>query len=525
LCSMKHTKFVHSFLEDSAAVSPEKPALFADEKWHTFRELEATANRLAHHLIKQGLKKGDRVALFMENSMEYVATYYAILKAGGITVALNTENTAKDIAYIAKDCGVRFLVSNERTLRSRGTFAARPQTGEGPKWPSALKHFLVWTAKKGGEALDTSVDMIPLPEAFENEPASSPGVRLIDLDVASIVYTSGSTGKPRGAVLSHINIISNTRSIVDYLELTSEDRIMVVLPFYYIYGKSLLNTHFFVGGSVVIDNRFLYPNVVLKTMQNQGVTGFSGVPSTFTILLRRSNLKAHKFERLRYLTQAGGPMAPVIQKEVAEAFAPAKLFVMYGATEASARLSYLDPSDLPRKWGSIGKAIPNVDLFVADAAGNPLPAGEEGEIVARGSNLMPGYWNHPEETKKVLKNGLYYTGDMGKMDDEGFIFIVGRSRDMIKIGGNRVSAKEIEDAIYEHPEVVEAAVIGIPDDVLGEAPKAFLVVKRSCKESIAEELPGFLQQRLAIYKIPKFYEIRDSLPKSESGKIQKLKLK
>jgi long-chain acyl-CoA synthetase len=300
---------------------------------------------------------------------------------------------------------------------------------------------------------------------------------------------------------------------------------MVVLPFYYIYGKSLLNTHFFVGGSVVIDNRFLYPNVVLQTMQNQGVTGFSGVPSTFTILLRRSNLKTHKFERLRYLTQAGGAMAPVIQKEVVEAFAPAKLFVMYGATEASARLSYLDPGDLPRKWGSIGKAIPNVDLFVADAAGNPLPAGEEGEIVARGSNLMPGYWNHPGETKKVLKNGLYYTGDLGKMDDEGFIFIVGRRKDMIKIGGNRVSAKEIEDAIYEHPEVVEAAVIGLPDDILGEAPKAFLVVKKSCKESIAEELSVFLQQRLAIYKIPKFYEIRDSLPKSESGKIQKLKLK
>ena len=204
-------------------------------------------------------------------------------------------------------------------------------------------------------------------------PEDDPGVRMIDLDVASIVYTSGSTGKPRGAVLSHLNIVSNTRSIVDYLELTSEDRVLAVLPFYYIYGKSLLNTHFFVGGSVVVDNRFLYPNVILQTMREQEVTGFAGVPSTYTILLSRSNLKNLKFPRLRYVTQAGGAMAPSVQKEVAEAFAPARLFVMYGATEASARLSYLDPGDLPRKWGSIGKAIANVELFVADER-RPSPA-------------------------------------------------------------------------------------------------------------------------------------------------------
>jgi acyl-CoA synthetase (AMP-forming)/AMP-acid ligase II len=189
--------------------------------------------------------------------------------------------------------------------------------------------------------------------------------------------------------------MTNTRSIVEYLDLRSNDRIMVVLPFYYIYGKSLLNTHFFVGGSVVIDNRFLYPNVVLQTMIEQNVTGFSGVPSTFTILLHRSNIRSQKFDHLRYVTQAGGAMAPAIQKEVAEVVHPAKLFIMYGATEASARLSYLDPKDLQRKWGSIGKAIPNVELFVADYKGNPLKPGEQGEIVARGANIMQGYWNHP----------------------------------------------------------------------------------------------------------------------------------
>ena len=260
-------------------------------------------------------------------------------------------------------------------------------------------------------------------------------------------------------------------------------------------------------------------------MREQEATGFAGVPSTFTILLSRSSLKSTKFPGLRYVTQAGGAMPPAVQKEVAEAFAPARLFIMYGATEASARLSYLDPRDLPRKWGSIGKAIPNVDLFVADETGAPLGPGREGEIVARGSNIMSGYWNHPEETEKVLRNGLYYTGDIGTTDDEGFLYVVGRSKDMIKIGGNRVSAKEIEEALYEHPAILEAAVIGVPDNVLGEAPKAFIVLKKGTSQDLIEGLPAFLQQHLAVYKIPKLYELRDALPKNDSGKILKLKLK
>ncbi len=193
--------------------------------------------------------------------------------------------------------------------------------------------------------------------------------------------------------------------------------------------------------------------------------------------------------------------------------------------EASARLSYLDPVDLPRKWGSIGKAIRNVELFVADDHGRPLGQGQEGEIVARGANIMSGYWNHPEETEKVLKNGLYYTGDIGVTDEEGFLFVVGRTKDMIKIGGNRVSAKEIEEALHEHPAIIEVAVVGIPDEVLGEAPKAYVVVRDDAKKTILEELPGFLQKHLAVFKIPKIYEIRDALPKNDSGKILKRMLR
>jgi long-chain acyl-CoA synthetase len=550
-------KLVHDFLEDSAARLPDKDAVFYLGKWHKYQEIEERANALAHLLIGLETKKGDRVALFIENSPEYVITYYAILKAGGITVALNTENTAADVGYIVRDCGVRFFVTNEKQFakigqalderrpveqvllwkeagggtraRAIGAPAERPgaliAAGDLRQGPDTS----VANPKPGiatGPMTDSpSVPVLPLPELLGGQSKQKPDAPLTGQDIASIVYTSGSTGKPRGATLSHLNIVSNVQSIVEYLRLTADDRIMVVLPFHYIYGKSLLNTHFAVGGSVVIDNRFIYPAAVLQTMREQAVTGFAGVPSTFTILLNRSLLKGQRFPSLRYVTQAGGAMAPAVQKEVARAFAPAKLFIMYGATEASARLSYLDPADLPKKWGSIGKAIPGVELFVADENGHPLGPGQQGEIVARGPNIMRGYWGQPEETKRVLRNGLYFTGDIGVMDEEGFLFVVGRTWDMIKVGGNRVSAKEIEEALYEHPAVAEAAVIGVPDDLLGEVPKAFVVLKPGAPKVSEEQFREFLGERVAPYKTPKVMVFADSLPKNEAGKIQKKKLR
>jgi acyl-CoA synthetase (AMP-forming)/AMP-acid ligase II len=238
------------------------------------------------------------------------------------------------------------------------------------------------------------------------------------------------------------------------------------------------------------------------------------------ILLSRSVVRKERFPALRYLTQAGGPMAPAVQRDVAETFAPAKLYVMYGATEASARLSYLDPDDLPRKWGSIGKAIPNVDLFVADETGRELPQGEVGELVARGTNFMEGYWQDPEETGRVLRHGLYYTGDLGRMDEEGFLYVVGRTKDMIKVGGERVSAKEIEEAILELKEVQEVAVIGVDDDVLGEAIKAFVVAVPG-HEVGRELIVGHCRQRLPPFKVPKSVAVVTGLPKNESGKVLK----
>jgi acyl-CoA synthetase (AMP-forming)/AMP-acid ligase II len=259
-------------------------------------------------------------------------------------------------------------------------------------------------------------------------------------------------------------------------------------------------------------------------MQEKGATGFSGVPSTYAILLGKSAVRKMEFPALRYLTQAGGAMAPTLIREVMEVFNGKKLFVMYGATEASARLSYLPPEDLPRKVGSIGKPIPNVELRLIKDNGEEAGRDEVGEIVATGANIMQGYWNQPEETKAVLTAHGFHTGDLGRVDDEGFFYVVGRKRDMIKSAGNRVSAKEIEETILEHPNILETAVIGVPDQFIGEAICAYIVPKNGVPVP-SEELIAYCKERLPEYKVPRSVIVRESLPKNASGKIMKEELR
>jgi acyl-CoA synthetase (AMP-forming)/AMP-acid ligase II len=267
----------------------------------------------------------------------------------------------------------------------------------------------------------------------------------------------------------------------------------------------------------------MYPDTVLANMKNLSVTGFAGVPSTFLILLQHSAIRNIKFENLRYVTMAGGYMAVSVQNEIVNAITPAKLYVMYGATELSPRLTWLPPDQWDKKKGSIGIPIPNVEAFIADDHGNKLPPDTEGEIVARGSNVMSGYWNDPEGTSRVLRNGLYYTSDIGRMDKDGFLFVTGRSSDLLKIGGNRVSTNEIEDALLQIEGIIEAAVIGLSDPILGESAKAF-IVSQSYNHDTISELRTALSSYLPYYKIPRLYEFCSSLPKNDAGKILKKEL-
>ena len=505
---------VQAILEESARAFPDKPAAWFNGVWKTYGELNRQADQVAGFLAGLGIKPGDRVAILLENSFDYIAAHFGALKTGAVEVSLNTELAADGLKQLLLDCEARVLIA--------GNKFARQWTGIIAELPD-LKHLVLDQDLKRITPGGSPVPLHFLTSIYQAECAVAPGARRIDLDLASLIYTSGSTGEPKGVMLSHLNLTSNTQSIVTYLGLLESDRMMVVLPFYYVYGRSLLYSHFLSGGSLVIDNRFAFPVTVLNNMREQEVTGFAGVPSTFSILLKKTDLKTRQFPKLRFVTQAGGGMAPALQKEVTEVFPQARLFIMYGSTEASPRLTYVEPEKLPQKWGSIGHAIPNVEVTVLDEQGKRVPTGAPGEIAARGSNIMMGYWKSPAATAEVLKNGYYYTGDLGYEDADGYIFLTGRARDIIKAGGNRVSAKEIEDVVLEIPGVLETAVIGVPDEVLGEAIKAFVV---RCHSTLTEEdVKGHVQRRLPSFKHPKWVEFREELPKNQSGKILKAALR
>jgi long-chain acyl-CoA synthetase len=503
---------LHHLLENSARALPDKPAVWFNDAWKTYGQIQREAAALAAWLRSNGVVPGERVALFLENSFDYISAHFGVLKAGAVEVSLNTELTADSLKKLLDDCEAVVLIAGRKLFRQWAPVLAQVPTLR----CIVFDQQPVQPVPSGIKAATQTLSSI-FAQGSSTEIETCRG----EDDLASLVYTSGSTGKPKGVMLSHRNLASNTCSIAQYLKLLDSDRMLVVLPFHYIYGRSLLYSHFLTRGSILLDNRFAFPVTVLNTLQQLEATAFAGVPSTFSILLNKTDLRKRKFPHLRLITQAGGGMAPAIQKDVAQVFEPAELFIMYGTTEAAPRLSYLEPALLPRKWGSIGCAIPGVELAVMDQRGCKVPRGVEGEIAARGPNIMLGYWKDPQGTAEVIRDGYYYTGDLGYEDDDGCIFLTGRARDMIKAGGNRISAREIEDVILELNGVVEAAVIGIPDEILGEAPKAF-VVSSTVSEDVLRRHIG---ARLPTFKHPRWFEFRQSLPKNQAGKILKSALR
>jgi long-chain acyl-CoA synthetase len=321
-------------------------------------------------------------------------------------------------------------------------------------------------------------------------------------------------------MISHKNLIANTSSIVEYLQLTTDDRMLVVLPFYYCYGLSLLHTHLRVGGSIVFNNAFIFLGGVLKSLIDYRCTGFAGVPSHFQILLRKSDsFKETKFPDLKYVTQAGGKLAPIFIDEFREAHPDIRFVVMYGQTEATARLSWLPPEVYERHKGSMGKGIPGVELRVVNEKGELIKPGETGEVVARGDNIMMGYFADEGGTKNAIRNGWLYTGDLGTVDEDGYIYLTARSKEIIKVRGKRISPKEIEAIILALPEVIDCTIEGIEDEIEGEILKATVIVRKDHKDVInRESIILYCSKHLAIYKIPHVYEFKDHLTLSPTGK-------
>jgi len=456
------------------------------------------------------------VAILLENSLEYVISYYAILKTGAIAVPLSTAHKPDTLNPLLAELEPKAIITSKKFQRLLN--AADPTLIKNSKL--IIKNFSSALSPKNFHIIKFT-DTIS--SNITENPTVSANERLAD-ETASIIYTSGSTGKPKGVMLSHGNIVSNTAAICQYLELAENDIQMAVLPFFYVMGKSLLNTHFAVGGTVVINNKFAFPADVINEMIRERVTGFSGVPSTYAYLLHRSPLarKRDQLGTLRYCSQAGGHMAATTKRALRQALPRhTKIFIMYGATEAAARLSYLPPEQFENKMGSIGKPIPGVKLRVMDKSGNELPAGEKGEIVAHGENIMQGYWRDPEGTAGVLDSNGYHTGDIGYTDKEGFFYVESRKDSLVKVSGHRLNPQEIEDALIATNMIIESAVMGIPDPLRGNKLVALIVPQNG--DCTPKKLLEACASKLPKYKLPSEIKLTRILPKNPNGKIDKQK--
>ncbi|MFW2490738.1 class I adenylate-forming enzyme family protein [Clostridium chromiireducens] len=438
----------------------------------------------------------DRILLISENSLFFIESYFGIIKSGCTCVPINPTLSNQDIEYIINSCNANAIFIEKRFLDKLGT--------------TINKDIKIITEESLNDFLEIEENLNVDEEAIESD---------LKNHVAVILFTSGSTAKPKGVMLTHYNLRYNTNSIIEYFKLSSKDRIEVVLPFYYCFGTSLLHTHFRVGGSLVINNKFMFPESVLDDIEKYQCTGFAGVPSNYQILLRKSSIKNRDLPSIRYIAQAGGKLPDSFIKELIQTLSGVEIFIMYGQTEATARLSYLPPNMLENKLGSIGKGIPGTELKVIDKEGNKIKAGDIGEVVVSGGNIMKGYFNDKEETDKVIRNGYLYTGDLATVDKDGYIYIVAREKQIIKSGGNRISPKEIENIIIQIPSVIEAAVIGTPDDILGEAIKAFIVLNNKDLEVNEKFIIEYCKANLPSYKVPKHVVFLDALPKNSSGKV------
>lgn len=476
----------------------EKNFVLGPKETITYRDLYKHCITFATWLNEK-FGTGQNILLIGPNSVFLITAYLAIMKSGNVVVPLNPEIEQSNLDFIQEKCEPVLIISAAQ-LAAKLDYKGVPVMDE-----VELKNRL---QAKSGNPKPTTQN--PHTTAYSFDPNS----------LAEIIFTSGSTGEPKGVMINHKNLIANTTSILNYLKLTEQDIMLVVLPFYYCYGLSLLHTHLRVGGSIVLNNMFIMIGGVINDLKRYKCTGFAGVPTHFQVLLRKSDsFKTTDFPDLRYVTQAGGKLHNAFISEFLENQPKIKFFVMYGQTEATARLSWLPPEKLPEKIGSCGKGIPDVELKVADENGTPVKPGEIGEILAYGDNIMPGYYKDPESTAQTIKNGWLHTGDLATVDEEGYIFLTARKKEIIKVGGRRISPKEIEDVIVSMPEVVDCSIEAVFDEILGEAIKATVVVKETRAAAVtADTIKAWCGKRLAPYKTPQIIELKDKIIISATGK-------
>jgi len=518
---------VHEYLSLSARRFPEKVAVASGADRLTYRELDRLSDGLAGFLSHAGVRRHDRVVVFLDNSPESVVALYGILKAGAVFVILNGTIKPRKLAYILNDSAAAAVVTHvgkARVIQEALTDVKNPvillwvgdpsgiPAGLGRSscsWNEITVHAESPDSKTGAEKLDLH-----------------PGT--IDQDLSALIYTSGSTGEPKGVMSTHHNMVSAARSIIQYIGNRPDDIIIDVLPLSFDYGLYQVLMSVMVGGTVVFES-FLFPVMVLQRIEAERVTGFPLVPTIAAFLLKMPDLRKYDLSSVRYMTNTGAALPVDHIRKLRTLFPYVRLYSMFGLTECK-RTLYLPPEEVDRRPGSVGKAIPNCEVFVLDESGNEMAPGEVGELVIRGSNVMRGYWNAPELTARAYRPGKIpgetwlYSGDYFRKDEEGYLYFLGRKDDMIKTKGERVSPKEMENVLSGMPGVAEAAVIGVPDEMLGQAIKVFLIAA-SGGMLTEKDVLRFCSENFESFMLPKHIVILAELPKSAHGKIDKTALK
>lgn len=550
---------VNHFLEHSALHFPDKIALICGDERLTYSEIDRRANRVAWFLRQNGVERQDRIAIFLDNSVESIISLFGILKTDAIFLMLSPTLKAQKLTYILNNCQVKALITHTSKLNivsgiSNSATSLQFVIFDGDKNKLPMSDFpktISWEEINSLSSVNPSNSINPehltpnselrtqnltLPSSSNFSPptgliASSllPPTSNIDLDLATIIYTSGSTGDPKGVMLTHLNMVSAATSITTYLENREDDIILNVLPLSFDYGLYQILMAFKFGGTVVLEKSFTYPYQVIQKMIQGKVTGFPGVPTIYAILLGLKDLDKFDFSNLRYMTNTAASLPPAHIERLRKAFPHVTLYSMYGLTECK-RVSYLPPAELDRRPSSVGRGMPNEEVWVVDENGNRAGPGMVGELVVRGSNVMRGYWGLPEETARVLRPGKYpgevilHTGDFFRTDEEGFLYFVGRKDDMIKCKGERISPKEIEQCLCGLEGVAEAAVIGVPDEILGQAIKAFIRCHDG-KQLTEKDILKHCKIHLEDFMVPQFVTFIDLFPKTSTNKIDKLALK
>jgi amino acid adenylation domain-containing protein len=503
---------LHGFLEESARRCGDKVALVQGADRLTFGAIDRLANQLARALDRRGVRRGDRVAILGEQRIESVIAVWATLKLGAVFMVVSRDVKEDKLAYILRDSGARALITSARL--SPLVAAAGTKTTD----LAAVIAFGGAPPRLRGVSSDRWAEAI----AAEDEgPVRSAS---IDQDLASIIYTSGSTGEPKGVMLTHANMLAAATSITGYLGMREDDVVLDALPLAFDYGLYQVLMAARVGATVILEDGFTFPSAVLETVEREGVTTFPGVPTMFAILLQMKEI-SHDLSRVRCVTNTAAALPPAHLAALRKIFPEARIFSMYGLTECK-RCTYLPPEDLERKPGSVGLAIPNTELWLEDPSGRRLDPGEVGELVIRGATVMRGYWRKPEATEARLRPGpipgerVLHTGDLCKLDEEGYLYFVARMDDVIKSRGEKVAPREVEDALYALTGVREAAVIGVPDPILGQAVKAFVVVDPALGYSEGD-IVAHCRARLEPFMVPRLVELCEALPRTDTGKIKK----